>query len=321
MKRIANRLLIFLTVVLALTGPVLAAEYLVPGGQLIGLELRSSAITVSAFDQTCSAAREAGLKVGDELLSIDGRAITSPTDIRDALNRSDGDVDVVVCREGRELAIRVEPSVTSEGPKLGVCLRQGITGIGTVTFYDPDTGTFGTLGHGVSDAAGALMAMTEGCACPAAIDSIDRGRIGAPGQIRGILNGDARTGTLAKNTPQGVFGTLHSAPEGDAIEVAAPGEITTGPATIRSTVSGDSPREYSVEIVKIYPDSPADGRNLLLKVTDPALLQTTGGIIQGMSGSPILQNGKLVGAVTHVLVNDPTRGYGIFIENMLEAAS
>ena len=320
MKRIANRLLIFLMLVLVLASPVLAAESLIPGGQLIGLELRSNAITVSAFDQTLSAARDAGLKVGDELRSIDGRAITSPADIRDALNRSDGDVDVVVCREGREISIRVEPNVTSDGPRLGVCLRQGITGIGTITFYDPDTGAFGTLGHGVSDAAGALMSMTEGCAYPAAIDSIDRGRIGAPGQIRGILSEEAQTGTISKNTPQGVFGTLQAVPDAEAIPVAAPGEISVGPATIRSTVAGDCAREYSVEIVKIYPDSTADGRNLLLKVTDPALLQTTGGIIQGMSGSPIIQNGKLVGAVTHVLVNDPTRGYGIFIENMLEAA-
>ena len=321
MKRITNRLLIFVSLALALAVPVWAAETLVPGGQLVGLELRGDRITVSSFDQSLTAARDAGLQVGDELRSIDGHAISAPADIRYALDRSDGDVDVVVCRDGRELTVRVEPAVTADGPKLGVCLRRGVTGIGTLTFYDPATHTFGTLGHGVNDAGGELMAMTEGNAYPAGVQAIDRGRAGAPGQIRGILSDDALTGTLSKNTPQGVFGTFHAAPDGDAIPVAAPGEIATGPATIRSTLDENGPREYSVEIVKIYPESRADGRNLLLKVTDPALIQTTGGIIQGMSGSPIIQDGKLVGAVTHVLVNDPTRGYGIFIENMLEAAS
>ena len=317
MKRSTNRLLIFMSLVLALAVPASAAEYLVPGGDLVGLELRSNRVTVSAFDQNLTAGREAGLKIGDELRSIDGHAIASAADIRYALNRSDGDVDVVVRREGREVNVRVEPDVTAEGPKLGVCLRQGVTGIGTVTFYDPATGAFGTLGHGVNDNGGSLLTMTGGNAYPAGVQAIDRGRAGAPGQIKGILKDDALEGTLSKNTPQGVFGTFHAAPEGEAIPT---GVVAVGPATIRSTLDDSGIREYSVEIVKIYPDSSADGRNLLLKVTDPALLQTTGGIIQGMSGSPIIQDGKLVGAVTHVLVNDPTRGYGIFIENMLEAA-
>ena len=320
MKRITNRLLIFVSLALVLTVPVFASAYLVPGGQLVGLELRGDRITVSAFDQSLPAARDAGLQVGDELRSIDGHAISAPADIRYALNRSDGDVDVVVCRDGRELTVRVEPAVTADGPKLGICLRRGVTGIGTLTFYDPATHTFGTLGHGVNDTGGELMTMTAGNAYPAGVQAIDRGRAGAPGQIRGILSDNALTGILSKNTPQGVFGTFHAAPDGNAIPVAAPGEIATGPATIRSTLDETGPREYSVEIIKIYPESRADGRNLLLKVTDPALIQTTGGIIQGMSGSPIIQDGKLVGAVTHVLVNDPTKGYGIFIENMLDAA-
>ena len=320
MKRIANGLLILISLALVLAVPVFATEYLVPGGQLIGLELQGNTVTVSAFDQTLTAGREAGLQIGDELRTIDGHPISGSADIRYALNRSDGDVDVVVTRDGREVNVRVAPDVTADGPKLGVYLRQGVTGIGTVTFYDPATWVFGTLGHGVSNSGGGLMTMTNGNAYPAGVQSIDRGRAGAPGQIRGILRDDALAGTLSKNTPQGVFGTLHESPVEETIPVAAPGEISTGPATIRSTLDEQGPREYSVEIVKIYPESRADGRNLLLKVTDPALLQTTGGIIQGMSGSPIIQDGKLVGAVTHVLVNDPTRGYGIFIENMLEAA-
>ena len=320
MKRIANRLFLAFAFFFAFTVPVCAAQMLVPAGEIIGLELRGDCVTVSAFDQSLPAAREAGLRIGDEILTIDGASIHSAADIRHALDRSDGNVDVVVSRAGRETAIRVAPAVTPDGPRLGVYLRQGVTGIGTVTFYDPAAKTFGTLGHGVNDQNGDLLAMRAGIACPAAIVSIDKGKIGTPGQIRGSLSADRQLGTISKNTAQGVFGTLHGALEGEAIPVGSAECVTTGPATIRSTVDESGPRDYSVEILKIYPRDRSDGRNLLLRVTDPALLETTGGIVQGMSGSPIIQDGKLIGAVTHVLVNDPTTGYGIFIENMLDAA-
>ena len=320
LKRIANRFFLSFAFFFALAVPVFASGMLVPVGQVIGLELRSDTVTVSAFDQSLPAGREAGLRIGDEILTIDGRTIDSAADIRHALNRSDGDVDVVVSRDGQETAVRVEPSITAEGPRLGVYLRQGVTGIGTVTFYDPATGSFGTLGHGVNDPKGSLLTMTDGDVHPADSIAVDRGRAGQPGQLRGSLNADVQLGTIARNTVQGVFGTIHGGFEGEAIPVGTSDCVTTGPATIRSTVDGSGPREYSVEILKIYPADRADGRNLLLRVTDPALLETTGGIVQGMSGSPIIQDGKLVGAVTHVLVNEPTTGYGIFIENMLDAA-
>ena len=320
MKRIANRLLISIVMLLTFAVPVCAAGMLVPVGEVIGLELRGDSVTVSAFDRSLPAGQAAGLQIGDEILSIDGSAIDCAEDIRHALNRSDGDVDLVVSRDGRETRVRVEPAVTPDGPRLGVYLRQGVTGIGTITFYDPATKCFGTLGHGVNDQTGALLSMTEGSAFPAGVVSIDRGRVGQPGQLRGCLSGDRLLGTVSRNTEQGVFGILHGAVTGEAIPVAAAEEVCTGPATIRSTVDGNGPRDYSVEILKIYPKDRADSRNLLLRVTDPALLEATGGIVQGMSGSPICQNGKIVGAVTHVLVNDPTTGYGIFIENMLDAA-
>ena len=238
MKRIAKCLLILISLALMLAVPVFATEYLVPGGNLIGLELRGNTLTVSAFDQTLTAGREAGLQIGDELRTIDGHPISGSADIRYALNRSDGNVDVVVDRNGREVNVRVEPDITADGPKLGVYLRQGVTGIGTVTFYDPATRVFGTLGRGVSDSGGDLLAMTDGSAYPAGVQSIDRGRAGAPGQIRGILSDDALTGTLSKNTPQGVFGTLHAAPEGETLPV---GTAAVGPATIRSTLDEKAP--------------------------------------------------------------------------------
>ncbi len=197
---------------------------------------------------------------------------------------------------------------------------QGIAGIGTVTFYDPDTGKFGALGHGVSETGGGLLNMKSGNAYDAAVLSVKRGKCGEPGQLKGTADPANAIGTLLRNTPQGVFGVTKQGWKGEPLPVATCEEVHTGRAAIRSTVESDTPRDYSVEILKIYPKDRADGRNLLLKVTDPKLLETTGGIVQGMSGSPIIQDGRLIGAVTHVLVNQPDTGYGIFIENMLEAA-
>ena len=148
-----------------------------------------------------------------------------------------------------------------------------------------------------------------------------KGAVGTPGQLMGQLTSQDTLGSISKNTAQGVFGTLTSPVSAAPLPIAEPGEVKTGAATIRSTVDGATLQEYSVEILKIYPNSNERTRNMLIRVTDPALLQTTGGIVQGMSGSPIIQDGKLIGAVTHVLVNDPTTGYGIFIENMLDAAA
>ncbi|MBO5129497.1 MAG: PDZ domain-containing protein [Oscillospiraceae bacterium] len=321
MKRMTNRFVIPLLTLLLLAGRVSAADYLIPVGRVIGLELSQGSVTVAAFDDTLPAAKKAGLQIGDEIRAVDGKDIDCAEDLRKALTCSDGSVDLTVCRSGREQTISLEPEITSEGPRLGVYLRQGITGIGTVTYYDPDTGAFGTLGHGVNDAKGNLLTMSRGLAYPATVVSVQKGKAGTPGQLKGALSADRLLGTLSGNTGKGVFGTASDIWEGPLMPVAAFDEIRTGEAAIRSTVDGGEPRDYSVEILKIYPQNRADGRNLLLKVTDPELLTATGGIVQGMSGSPIIQDGKLVGAVTHVLVNDPTTGYGIFIENMLDAAS
>ena len=296
-----------------------AAEYLIPGGQVIGLELQDRAVTVAAFDEVLGQeARAAGLRIGDEILSIDGQPVDATGDVRKALIHSDGGVDVTISRKGKNQQLHLSPSITPEGPKLGVLLRQGITGIGTVTWYDPASQAFGTLGHGVNGAGGRLLEMQQGCAYPATVDTVKVGKSGDPGQLRGVLDGEKILGKLSKNTAKGVFGVLDQPCHGGALPVAAFSDIHPGEATIRCTVSQAGVQEYGVEIVKLQPHS--DGRELVLKVTDPALLQATGGIVQGMSGSPIIQNGKLIGAVTHVLVNDPTRGYGISIENMLEAA-
>ena len=299
-----------------------ASRLLVPVGRVIGLQLQNDTLTVAAYDDIYGeAARSAGLKIGDVILSVNESTVSCAEEIRAALGQAEEPVQLTVRRGSKQHRLTLTPRQTENGPRMGVYLRQGISGIGTVTFYDPESGLFGTLGHGVSDAAGGLLEMTRGSAYEAGVVSVKKGRSGDPGQLKGSAENPEAFGSLLKNTPQGVFGTTAYGWPGETMPTAEYAEICAGPALIRCQTTADAPREYSVEILKIYPETRTDGRNFLLKITDPELLNTTGGIVQGMSGSPIIQDGKLVGAVTHVLVNDPTRGYGIFIENMLEAAS
>ena len=318
MKKLSIRLALAILLLSFIPQNAQAARLLVPGGQVVGLELHNDTLTVVDFEADSPAADK--LKRGDCLVSLNGQTITQPEDIRNGLLKSSGTVSLTVRRGEKLHTIKIKPTITESGPKLGIYLRQGITGIGTVTWYDPDTGDFGTLGHGVNDSAGHLIALKSGNVYSATVASVRKGRCGDPGQLMGSLRSPAALGSLTKNTAQGVFGKLDSPISATRLP-ADSSCVQTGSATILSTVEGTAVREYSVEILKVYPSSRQTGRNMLIKVTDPALLSITGGIVQGMSGSPIIQNGRLIGAVTHVLVNDPTTGYGIFIENMLDAAA
>ena len=299
-----------------------AEPLLVPVGQTVGLQLRDNTVTVAAFDDILGArAKEAGLKIGDRITKVNGIPVNNTEEIREILDSSGEKTELTILRGSKEMKITLSTTKTEDGAKLGVYLKQGITGIGTVTWYDPATGKFGALGHGVMDSGGVLMKMAEGATFPAQVQAVNRGKSGRPGQLMGSCSSAPSCGDLIRNTPQGVFGKTSQGWSGEPIPIAQPEQIHTGQASIRSTVQGSTARDYSVEILNVYSAERMDGRNLLLKVTDPALLDATGGIVQGMSGSPIIQDGKLVGAVTHVLVNDPTTGYGIFIKNMLNAAA
>lgn len=302
--------------------PAAAETFLVPGGNVVGLRLGGDTVTVAAYDDSSGGvARDAGVKIGDELVKIGDSPISSAQDVSAALAAQPGEITLTLRRDGKERTVRLTPEQTEDGPRLGVYLRQGIAGLGTVTFYDPATHQFGALGHGVSDSRGSLLTLGQGSACLAAVESVRRGQSGSPGQLKGSADGTQVCGILQKNTPQGVFGVWAQGFDGETVAVGEYAAIHTGEAMIRSTIQGNTVGEYCVEILKIYPQSRSDGRNLLLRVTDPALLEATGGIVQGMSGSPILQDGKLIGAVTHVLVNDAAVGYGIYIGNMLAAAA
>ncbi len=321
MKKLTRAILILL-ILLCLPVAVSAQTYLVPGGQLLGISVEDGTLVVAGFDSRYGqAAKTAGLEIGDTLLKINGIAVQSLPEILETLNHCDGKIALTVHRNGKEQTISMLPQITPDGPRLGVYLKEGITGVGTLTYYNPENSTFGALGHGVSDPGGSITQISGGSVYGACVLSVRKGQSGQPGQLMGAITGDAQKGNITKNTPFGVFGKLNGFEKAKALEVAAPGEVKTGKATIRCTVSGCQLDEYEVEIVKVYGSRQSTGRNMLLKITDPDLLDLTGGIVQGMSGSPIVQNGKLVGAVTHVLVNDPTMGYGIFIENMLDAAA
>ncbi len=299
---------------------------LIPVGHTVGIKLFSRGVMVVKMPEQHTPAGECGLRSGDVIMKCGGVTVQSTEQFQALLQKNGAGVtDLQVRRGGENVTLSVEPEQTERGGyAIGAWIRDSMAGIGTVTYYDPSTETFGALGHGIADVDTALlMPFSSGTILPSTVKAVKRGTAGDAGELRGDFDLSRELGSLFANTHQGVFGEVERCPEewqaGQALPVASAGEICPGPATILSNVRGDEVRSYSVEILKVV-EQAGDGRNLVLSVTDPELLEATGGIVQGMSGSPVLQNGKIVGAVTHVLVNDPTKGYGIFIENMLNAA-
>ncbi len=294
-----------------------APEELTAVGKTVGIRLQEDGVTITGFTED-SCAADSGLQVGDRIVKINAAEVASAVDVR-SLIASGGEFAVTVERDGKTAEYLLEPEEKDGAYVLGIKIRDSIAGIGTVTYYDRESGKFGALGHGVCESDnGKLLQMAEGEVIPSTVANVEKGRRGHAGQLQGEFNSGVTLGTVEQNTSRGIFGTMQAGQElGTVCPVGEKTDVTTGAATIRSNVSGDAVSEYDVEILKLYPAETE--RNMLLKVTDAELLDQTGGIVQGMSGSPIIQDGKLVGAVTHVLVNDPTRGYGIFIENMLDA--
>ena len=272
---------------------------------------------------TICPAKSAGLIKGDVIKSIDGTEVFTNEDVSEAIENSGGKtLEVSVLREGNPLSIFITPKMLSDqsGYKAGFWVRDSSAGIGTVTFFDPENLSFGGLGHAVCDAdTGKILPFSSGEIVEATITDVHKGIPGDPGELCGAFIGTENLGTVKINNETGLYGTLEYKIEGIDIPVAPKQEIYEGPAVILSTVDESEAKEYDVVIEKISLSDESMTKNMVIKVTDKELIETTGGIVQGMSGSPIIQDGKLVGAVTHVFVNDPTKGYGIFIENMLEA--
>lgn len=302
-----------LTLLLCLTA---SAERLIPGGNTIGLSLQTDGVAIVEFSGTLP--KQAGLRQGDVITEINGRAVSDARQVGAAVEGSNGaPLTLGILRDGEQKTVTLSPLQTADGWRLGVYVRDSLNGIGTVTYYDPDTGCFGALGHGVNDGA-TLLPLRSGSVLTSEVAAVSKGTAGTPGALQGVITGRGQCGEILKNTPQGIFGTI-TPTGGEPVETAKNREIHPGSATIRANVRGRQVEEFAVEIRAVYPGDSGD-RNLLIKVTDPTLLSLTGGIVQGMSGSPIMQDGKLIGAVTHVLIDDPTEGYGIFIDNMLAAA-
>ncbi len=306
------------------------ARSLIPGGMAFGIKFFTEGCVVigttgvESATGLCSPAKDVGLQAGDIIIRAGGREFETAEELVDLIAGCGGrDIAVVYIRDGKENKVNVTPVRDNESGKyrIGVLVRDSTAGIGTVTFIDPKTNDFGGLGHGVYDSESAiLLPLARGAVVNVTINEVIKSYPNAPGELRGSFDNVA-IGELWDNSEQGVFGSFTKVPATDRkpIPIAGREEITEGEATVLTTLDSGEIGEYGIEIEKIYKNS-GNVKNFLIHVTDQALLDRTGGIVQGMSGSPIIQNGKLVGAVTHVLVNDPTRGYGIFIENMLESA-
>jgi len=306
----------------------------IPGGMPVGIYLETDGVMVlgtaevkSVDGVMCEPAKHI-VKAGDYIQKIDGRQIDSKNELIQVVNQlNENEVILQINREGEAIDIKVEAiKCKKDEYKLGIWVRDNAQGLGTITYLTAES-SFGALGHGIHDVdTSKLLEISGGRLYQTSIKDIQKGEYGIPGGLEGIIvyNNYNILGTIEKNTDTGIFGKIDRIDtiflDQTPVEVAGKEEIEEGPAIIRCAVEGKV-KEYDVMIKKIDLKTKEVNKGILLEITDEELLDITGGIVQGMSGSPIIQDGKLVGAVTHVLVNDPTRGYGIFIENMLEIAS
>ena len=298
----------------------------IPLGKAVGIKLFADGVLVVGLAENSDCpARQCGLREGDIITAVSGRHISSTEQVQALLQTNGGEpLALTVHRGQRTLSMTACPVQNSGGTwQLGAWIRDSMAGIGTLTYYDPSTGQYGALGHGITDVDTAqLMPLSSGSIMETTVKAVKKGVKGDPGELKGDFSVQRDVGTVTVNSDGGIFGTVADVgflTGGTPVPVASPSQVKTGRATILATVHGDDTAEYTVDIVRVYGDG-ASTRNMLLHITDQRLLDATGGIVQGMSGSPILQNGRIVGAVTHVLLNDPTRGYGIFLENMLSMA-
>ena len=295
------------------------------GGIPFGAKIISNGLTVVKFSSTdgenASSAYQAGIREGDIITKINEKEINPVEDYVKIINKSGGNqLKFTVIRNQKELCFNVFPKYSNEDGKYktGIWVKDSTSGIGTITFIDPQTQEFGGLGHGICDSGtGKIVPIKQGIVSNVTINGVEKGQVGDAGELKGSFNNQV-IGSLTKNTACGVFGKLlngtYSSQE--LLPICTKNQVKEGEAYIWCTLDGNGPQKYNIQICDID-TSGSNTKNFKIKITDSKLLELTGGIVQGMSGSPIVQNGKLVGAVTHVLISDPTSGYGIFIENML----
>lgn len=310
---------------------------LYPGGQTIGVKLKTEGVIVVGLseiagekEESYSPGMEANINVGDILYRINGKRVNTAEDVSEIINTmTNKPMELDIKRKNKWEKITIHPVKDREDGKykIGLWVRDNTAGIGTLTFYHEPSNKYGALGHAITDVTtGIIMPVNDGEIVSAKVGSVLQGEKGRPGEIRGIFyNEDEEIGNIEKNTSQGLYGVTYRKLINNQVKkplsIGLQQDVKEGPAKILTTVEENKIEEFDIEIEKITNQSEKSVKSIVIKVTDPELLKKTGGIVQGMSGSPIIQNNKIVGAITHVFVNDPSKGYGIFIEWMLEEAN
>ena len=304
-------------------------DEVIPGGFPFGVKLYSDGLIIIGFSDIESAkgspspAKDAGMELNDIITKINDKKINDAVEFTETIEKSRGcKLKIAYMRDNNEYECEVTPSYSdADGKyKVGLWLRDSTAGIGTVTFVVPENGIFAGLGHGICDSeTGTLIPLSKGIISEVKIDGIKKGISGAPGELQGTFNGTV-SGDLLENTNNGIFGVFTKSKKygGETVKLGTRNDVCEGDAYILCTLDNNKPEKYAVKLSQIHRDSTGN-KNFIITITDNKLIEKTGGIVQGMSGSPIIQSGKLVGAVTHVLINDPTKGYGIFIDNMIDA--
>ena len=310
------------------TVEIVDRDYVIPGGEAFGLRLFTDGVlvtqisSVNTADGAAAPAKKAGIKQGDVILELDGVRVTSNAQLAQTVKNSKGrKMKVSFTRNGSQKSSVITPALAADGEyHIGIWVRDSTAGVGTVTFTDPDNDVIAGLGHAICDSdTGEIMPVREGEMVRAEVRGCVKGTSGTPGELCGFFHNEV-IGSVELNSDDGVYGTATKLPENaERVPVALTTEATTGKAQIIATIDKDGPQRFDVEITRFFRAASSE-KNMIIRITDKRLLEKTGGIVQGMSGSPILQNGKLVGAVTHVFVNDPEQGYAIFAESMLKTA-
>lgn len=305
-----------------------------PGGQPIGVKLNTKGVLIVALSdvesdsgKVASPAASCGIQIGDSILSINNRQINSSEELVSSINASKGkEINVLLERKGEKIQKKIQPvkSNLDNNYKIGLWVRDSTAGVGTLTFYDPNSKKFAALGHPITDVdTGTILSVNYGQIVKSSIISIRKGMRGSPGELKGIfVDEDRILGQIYNNTECGIFGKSNESLKNDSfskpLKIALRSEIKEGDAKILTTIDGDAPKLYNIQIQKLLSQDTPGPKSMIIKITDPVLLEKTGGIVQGMSGSPIIQNDKIVGAVTHVLINKPELGYGVYIEWMIK---
>ena len=318
---IKKTFLFLLLTILCIPNFVLAySDYIVVGGENIGIELKTDGVMVVGFYKVNDEyiASKAGLEIGDVITSINDQKIASIYDLTNKIKTSDGNIKVEFKRDNDIKTINLQLVKDNNNYKTGIYVKDSVTGIGTLTYIDPNTKLFGALGHEITDSrTGKILDISGGSIFESNVTDIEPSSNGTPGEKNAKIMTDSINGSIFENTTKGIFGNYTDDFDNSKLyKVAKPDEIKTGKAEILTVLDGDVVSKYEIEITKL--NNSTSTKNISFKITDQELLNKTNGIVQGMSGSPIIQNNQIIGAVTHVVVDNPHKGYGIFITNMLE---